>query len=169
MNVPRRTGTTAPRASRAAFRRPFRRRPGSSLAFDCPGGRGYGPVVEAIVVVTTVGEEEQALTIAREMVARRLAACVNVLPGVTSVYRWQGKILRDGEYLLMIKTLASEYEAVASAIRELHSYELPEILSFPIGQGDTRFLGWIRDSLDKSAPFVDDEEESVLDPDDTQF
>ena len=122
--------------------------------------------MKAIVVVTTVGEEEQALTIAREMVARRLAACVNVVPGIRSVYRWQGKICRDGEYLLLIKTLEGEYEAVAAAIRELHSYELPEILAFPVGQGDERFLAWIGDSLDKNAPFDDDEEEGELDVDD---
>lgn len=125
--------------------------------------------MKAIVVVTTVGQEEQALTIARELVARRLAACVNVLPGVRSVYRWQGRICRDGELLLLVKTLEQEYEAVAAAIRELHSYELPEILAFPVGQGDERFLGWIRDSLDKNAPFEDDEEEGVPDLDDTAF
>ena len=122
--------------------------------------------MKAIVVVTTVGEEEQALTIAGEIVARRLAACVNVVPGIRSVYRWQGRICRDGEYLLLIKTLEGEYEAVAAAIRELHSYELPEILAFPVGQGDERFLAWIRDSLDKDAPFEDDEDEGVPDVDD---
>ena len=125
--------------------------------------------MKAIVVVTTVGEEEQALTIAREMVARRLAACVNVVPGIRSVYRWQGRTCRDGEYLLLIKTLEGEYDAVAAAIRELHSYELPEILAFPVGQGDASFLAWIRDSLDKTAPFLDDEEEVVPGLDDTAF
>jgi periplasmic divalent cation tolerance protein len=119
----------------------------------------------AVVVVTTVGDEEQALLIAREMVARRLAACVNVLPGIRSVYRWQGKICQDGEYLLLIKTLAEEYEAVAAAIRELHSYELPEILAFPVEQGDARFFAWIRDSLDKSAAFDEDEDEDDVEAD----
>ena len=126
----------------------------------------------AIVVVTTVGEEEQALLIARELVARRLAACVNVVPGMRSVYRWQGKICRDTEYLLLVKTLAGEYEAVAAAIRELHSYELPEILSFAVGQGDERFLAWIADSVDKSKPVdVEEEEEQLagIDLDDSSF
>jgi periplasmic divalent cation tolerance protein len=122
----------------------------------------------AIVVVTTVGDEEQALLIAREMVVRRLAACVNVVPGIRSVYRWQGKICQDGEYLLLVKTLAEEYEAVAGAIRELHSYELPEILSFAVERGDEGFLAWIRESLDKSAPF-EDEEVAALDLDDTGY
>lgn len=123
----------------------------------------------AIVVVTTVGDEQEALTIGREMVARRHAACVNVMPGVRSVYRWKGKICRDGEFMLLIKTLADEYDAVAGVIRELHSYELPEILSFPIAQGDERFLAWIRESLDKSAPADDEEDDEGLDLDDTSF
>ena len=127
----------------------------------------------AIVVITTVGNEEQAFLIARELVARRLAACVNVLPGIRSVYRWQGKICRDGEHLLMVKTLESEREAVAAAIRELHSYELPEILSFPVSTADERFLAWIADSVDKSAVRagdIDDEEEHpALELDDSSF
>jgi periplasmic divalent cation tolerance protein len=125
----------------------------------------------AIVVVTTVGDEEQALLIARELVGRRHAACVNVVPGMRSVYRWQGKICRDTEYLLMVKTLAEEYEAVAAAIRELHSYELPEILAFEVGLGDPQFLAWIRDSVDKSkvAAGVDEDEETGLDLDDSSF
>ena len=126
----------------------------------------------AIVVVTTVGEEARALVIARELVARRLAACVNVVPGMRSVYRWQGKICRDTEYLLMVKTLSEEFEAVAAAIRELHSYELPEILAFEVGFGDDRFLGWIRDAVDKSRPLPVEEEEAEevgVDFDDTAF
>jgi len=128
--------------------------------------------VGAIVVVTTVGEEARALVIARELVARRLAACVNVVPGMRSVYRWQGKICRDTEYLLMVKTLSEEFEAVAAAIRELHSYELPEILAFEVGFGDDRFLGWIRDAVDKSRPLPVEEEEAEevgVDFDDTAF
>jgi periplasmic divalent cation tolerance protein len=125
----------------------------------------------AIVVMTTVGNEEQAFTIARELVARRLAACVNVLPGVRSVYRWQGKICRDGEHLLIVKTLDSEREAVTAAIRELHSYELPEILAFDVGAGDERFLAWIAESVDKSALSAgvddDEEEQPALDLDDS--
>jgi periplasmic divalent cation tolerance protein len=101
----------------------------------------------AVVVVTSVGDEEQALVIARELVARRLAACVNVVPGMRSIYRWQGEICQDGEHLLLVKTLADEYPAVAAAIRELHSYELPEILAFAVEQGDERFFAWIRESV----------------------
>ncbi|MEM8963084.1 MAG: divalent-cation tolerance protein CutA [Acidobacteriota bacterium] len=113
---------------------------------------------EAIVVVTTVGDEEQANLIARELVSRRHAACVNMIFGVKSVYRWQSKICRDSELMLVVKTLASEYDAVAATIRELHRYELPEILAFDVGKGEPAFLTWVAGSLDKEAAFEEDEE-----------
>ena len=129
--------------------------------------------MRAIVVVTTVGTEEQAYLIAREIIARRQAACVNIVPAIRSIYRWKGKICKDGELLLIVKTLQEEFEGVASTIRELHSYELPEILSFGVSQGDQGFLDWIASSVDKDAEFSDDEEEDEIayaaDPDDTDF
>jgi periplasmic divalent cation tolerance protein len=129
--------------------------------------------MRAIVVVTTVGTEEQAYLIAREIIARRQAACVNIIPAIRSIYRWKGKICKDGELLLIVKTLQEEFEGVASTIRELHSYELPEILSFGVSQGDQGFLDWIASSVDKDAEFSDDEEEDEIayaaDPDDTDF
>ncbi len=115
--------------------------------------------MRAIVVVTTVGTEEQAYLIAREIVARRQAACVNIVPGIRSIYRWKGKICKDGELLLIIKSLEGEFEGIAGTIRELHSYELPEILSFGVSQGEQRFLEWIAGSVDKDAAFDDDEED----------
>jgi periplasmic divalent cation tolerance protein len=129
--------------------------------------------MRAIVVVTTVGTEEQAYLIAREIVARRQGACVNILPGMRSIYRWKGKICKDGELLLLIKTLEGEFEGVAATIRELHSYELPEILSFDVTRGEQGFLDWLAGSVDKNADFADedeDEEEDIayagVDPDD---
>ena len=115
--------------------------------------------MRAIVVVTTVGTEEQAYLIAREIVARRQAACVNIVPGIRSIYRWKGKICKDGELLLLAKTLEGEFEGVAATIRELHSYELPEILSFSVTQGEPKFLDWIAGSVDKDADFDEDDEE----------
>lgn len=115
--------------------------------------------MSAIVVVTTVGDESEANAIARELIGRRHAACVNMFPGVRSIYRWQGKICRDSEFLLIIKTTEDEYDLVAETIGELHSYELPEILAFDIARGDQRFLDWVEGSLDKDAPF--DEEENL--------
>ena len=128
--------------------------------------------MRAIVVVTTVGTEEQAYLIAREIVARRQAACVNIVPAIRSIYRWQGKICKDGELLLIVKTLQQEFEGVAATIRELHSYELPEVLSFEVSQGDQGFLDWIASSVDKEAEFSDEEEDELAyaaDPDDTDF
>src|SRR5882724_5295662 len=127
--------------------------------------------MRAIVVVTTVGTEEQAYLIAREIVARRQAACVNVLPGMRSIYRWKGKICKDGELLLLVKTMEGEFEGVAATIRELHSYELPEILSFTVTRGEPGFLDWIAASVDKEAEFSDEEDELAYaaDPDDADF
>ena len=129
--------------------------------------------MRAIVVITTVGTEEQAYLIAREIVARRQAACVNILPGVRSIYRWKGKICKDGELMLVVKTLEPEFAAVAATIRELHSYELPEILSFQVARGEERFLDWIATSVDKEAEFSDEDEEDELayaaDPDEADF
>lgn len=119
--------------------------------------------MSAIVVVTTVGDENEANVLARELVCRRHAACVNIIPGVRSIYRWQGKICRDGEYMLVAKTMADEFEAVSSTIKEIHSYELPEILAFRIDRGDSNFLGWVEHCLDKNAAF--EEEEELLDLD----
>ena len=103
--------------------------------------------MSAIVVVTTVGTEEQAKNIAGELVSRRLAACVNILLVACSVYRWKGKVCEDSEFLLVIKTLDAEFPRVEEAIKDLHEYELPEILSFGVGRGSEAFLAWIADSV----------------------
>ena len=122
----------------------------------------------AIVVITTVGNEEQANLIAEELIARRHACCVNIVPGVRSLYRWQGKICRDSEFLLVVKSMDAEFEALAATIRELHSYELPEILAFAVERGDPAFLDWIDGCLDKDAEFSDETEEP-LPLDDSSF
>ena len=110
------------------------------------------------VIITTVGTQDQANLIAEELVARRHSCCVNILPIQRSVYRWQGKICDDSEYLLLIKSMEEEYDAVEQTIQELHSYELPEILAFDIERGEAGFLSWIAGCLDKGARFSDDEE-----------
>jgi periplasmic divalent cation tolerance protein len=133
--------------------------------------------MRAIVVVTTVGTEEQANLIAREIIARRQAACVNILPGIRSIYRWKGKICKDGELMLLVKTLEGEFDDVAATIRELNSYELPEILSFEVSRGEKSFLDWIAGSVDKEADFSDDEDDgdedglayAAADPDEADF
>ena len=99
--------------------------------------------MRAIVVVTTVGTEEQANLLAEELVERRNSCCVNIVPVHRSVYRWKGEISDDSEYLLLIKTLEESYDAVEATIQELHSYELPEILAFDIAKGEAAFMSWI--------------------------
>ncbi len=115
--------------------------------------------MQAIIVITTVGTEQQANLLAEELVARRIATCVNILPVHRSVYRWQGKVCDDSEFLLVIKSEKGEYEAIEAAIGELHEYELPEILSFNVAAGEQRFLQWIFDSLDKSVSDPEGDEE----------
>lgn len=107
--------------------------------------------MSAIVVITTVGSEEEANGLAEELVGRRLAACVNLLPVRKSFYRWQGKVCEDSEFMLLIKSLKDEYPAIEAAIRELHTYDLPEILCFRVADGDTSFLSWLADSVSKSS------------------
>ena len=111
--------------------------------------------MKPIVVVTTVGTEEQAHSLAEELVERRHSCCVNILPVHRSVYRWKGKVCEDSEYMLIVKSCESEYDAIQATIQELHQYELPEILAFNIARGEEKFLAWIGACLDKSAP--DDE------------
>ena len=128
--------------------------------------------MRAIAVITTVGTEEQAYLIAREIIGRRQAACVNIIPAIRSIYRWKGKICKDGVLLLIVKTLEAEFEGVAATIRELHSYELPEILSFGVSHGDQSFLDWIASCVDRDADFSgeeDDELSYAADPDDADF
>ena len=95
------------------------------------------------IVLTTAGSDDEASRIAAALVERRLAACVNVVPGVVSHYRWKGKICRDEERLLLIKTSARLFPEVKHAIRELHSYELPEAVMLRIADGDPEYLAWL--------------------------
>ena len=114
--------------------------------------------MQAIVVITTVGSEDQANALAPELVARRDAACVNIIPVHRSIYRWEGKVCDDSEFLLLIKSVAERYEAIESTIQEIHEYDVPEILAFNVGRGEQRFLDWIVESTRRSTgPRVVDE------------
>src|SRR2546428_279302 len=95
---------------------------------------------QVIVVFTTVGSEDQANSISEELVQRNLAACVNVVPAIKSVYRWKGKIWQDEEFLLIIKTTRQAFQALRRAIKTLHSYDLPELLAIPAAMGDDAVL-----------------------------
>ena len=104
-------------------------------------GTGYA------IVLTTAGSEEQAEAIARMLVEKRLAACVNVTAQIKSFYRWKGKVVEDEEHLLLIKTEAALFDKLRDAIREIHSYEMPDILMIPVDAGDPAVLGWITESV----------------------
>ncbi len=105
------------------------------------------------LVLTTTDSEALADTIGRELVERRLAACVNLVGPVQSVYRWEGKVVRSEERLLILKTRVDRFQQVASAIRELHTYDVPEVLAVPLSAGDERYLSWLGGCLrDADAP-----------------
>jgi len=104
-------------------------------------------VSDRVVVLSTVGTAEDAARIARALVERRLAACVNVLPGVRSFYRWKGAAEEDEERLLVIKTRRDRFEALREALVALHPYELPEAIVLPIEAGHAPYLAWIDESV----------------------
>ena len=102
---------------------------------------------ETMVVLTTCGSDEDAGALARALVERRLAACVNAVSKVTSTYRWQGEVQQDQETLLIIKTTAARLAAVEKTIREKSKYELPELIALPIEAGGADYLAWIKESV----------------------
>ncbi|MGA7800904.1 MAG: divalent-cation tolerance protein CutA [Gammaproteobacteria bacterium] len=101
---------------------------------------------DRLVALCTVPDAETAAAIAARLVQDRLAACVNVLPGIMSVYTWQGEVQQDSEQLLIIKTRQSVFEALQKAVCELHPYELPEVIAVAIADGLPGYLSWIDDS-----------------------
>jgi periplasmic divalent cation tolerance protein len=100
------------------------------------------------LVLTTAGSNEEARKIARALVERRLAACVNIVKQVESVYRWKEKVDEAQEWLLVIKTTAAAFERVRDAIRELHSYDLPECVCVSIENGSPEYLKWIGEAVE---------------------
>jgi periplasmic divalent cation tolerance protein len=101
------------------------------------------------LVLTTASSREDALKIARSLVERRLAACVNVIPGIESIYRWEGRVEEANEVLLIIKTTENACEGVFRAVKELHSYAVPECISLPVESGSLPYLKWLGDSVDQ--------------------
>jgi periplasmic divalent cation tolerance protein len=99
-----------------------------------------------VIVLTTLGEATDAVTFARVLVSDRLAACVNVLPAMTSLYRWKGAVEEDREQQLVIKTTSDRVTAIEARFRELHPYELPEFIVLD-AQASSAYLGWVRESV----------------------
>jgi periplasmic divalent cation tolerance protein len=107
-------------------------------------------VTDKRIVLTTAGSEDEARKIARHLVENRLAACVNLIPRMESVYRWQGKVESATELLLLIKTTVERFPAVRDAIRQLHSYEVPECIVLPIEDGSAPYLHWLGEAVEES-------------------
>jgi periplasmic divalent cation tolerance protein len=104
---------------------------------------------QILAVLTNVPDVETAQRIARELVSQGLAACVNILPGVQSVYRWQGSVEEAHEIPLLIKTSAARYPALEAALKALHPYEIPEIIALPITAGLPAYLAWVASETTK--------------------
>ena len=100
---------------------------------------------EFTVVLSTAGSAAVAVSIARELVQRRLAACVNIAGSVTSVFRWDGEVREEQEQLLVIKTRTSRVRALREAYREIHPYDCPEMVELPVSGGLPPYLAWLRD------------------------
>jgi periplasmic divalent cation tolerance protein len=101
---------------------------------------------QTVTVLVTCPNRRVAETLARAVVEERLAACANVVPGLTSIYRWKGKICRDREVLVIMKTRRSRFQALARRVRALHPYSVPEIIALPVAVGSPAYLAWVAES-----------------------
>lgn len=107
---------------------------------------------EAIVALVTVGSHDEGERIASALVEEHLAACVNILPGVSSIYRWQGEVQRDQEWLLLVKSRCDALEALVQRVKALHSYEVPEIIALPVIGGSEAYLRWVDEQVIPRTP-----------------
>lgn len=106
---------------------------------------------EISIVFVTAGSQEEAATIGRTVVEENLAACANIVPRIRSIYRWKGQIYDEQEFLIIIKTRTSQFEALQKRVKELHSYEVPEIISFPVARGLPQYLKWVLEETEAGA------------------
>jgi periplasmic divalent cation tolerance protein len=105
-------------------------------------------MTEYLQISTAVGSVEEAKRMAAALVERRLAGCVQIVGPVQSVYRWQGAVERAEEWLCLVKTTRARYAAVEAAIRELHSYQCPEVIATPIVAGSAEYLAWLGEQIE---------------------
>jgi len=102
---------------------------------------------DVLVVLVTAPSAEQAAELARALVEEKLAACGNVLPGLRSIYRWEGAVQDEPEALLILKTTAGRFEALRGRVVELHPYDTPEVLALPVAAGHAPYLDWVLASV----------------------
>lgn len=102
---------------------------------------------QELIAFVTAPNKEEASRIADSLVTERLAACVNIVSGVESVYRWQGEVTRDTETLMIVKTTDEKYQELEQRVKELHSYTTPEVIAFRIERGSGEYLEWLRQSV----------------------
>ena len=98
-----------------------------------------------LVILVTAVNQEEAVRIGKGMVKAKLAACANIIPGIQSIYRWKGKVVKAQEVLLILKSTKPRYRALEKAIKAIHTYETPEILALPVKEGLDQYMGWVRD------------------------
>src|SRR5712692_73604 len=101
-------------------------------------------MTDSIVIFVTAGSEAEAEILATALVEEQLAACVNILSPIRSIYRWEGKVADDREWLLLIKTRAERFAAVEAKVKALHSYQVPEVIALPIVAGAEGYMRWLR-------------------------
>ena len=104
-------------------------------------------MAEYLLVLTTIGSEEEAARLARSLVERRLVACVNDAGAVRSFFTWKGKLEDDSEHLLVMKTRADRYAELEAALQDLHPYEVPEVIAIRIDRGSKAYLAWIDENV----------------------
>ena len=102
---------------------------------------------DVMLVLSTASSEKEAMTIAQALVDQELAACVNVVPAIRSLYRWKGKIWNEVENMIFIKTTSAQLEEIKKTLKDLHSYELPEVLAVKVDDGEKNVLNWIGSSV----------------------
>ena len=107
--------------------------------------REKGPADPVVVVLVTAPSEEVAAELARALVGEGLAACVNIVPGLRSIYAWKGEVCDDPEVLLVVKTRRARFAALRDRVLALHPYELPEVIALDVADGHAPYLDWVRD------------------------
>ena len=105
-------------------------------------------MTEFIVVFITAPNEKEAASISRTIVEERLVACVNIIPSVRSIYRWQGRVEDEQEVLMIVKTKSPLFERLQKRVKELHSYAVPEIIGLPVVEGSKEYLNWLGQETD---------------------